>query len=134
MLRAAAVAAGIALDAGRSPFGAHAALELATIAGARAIGMAHELGSLEPGKRADVVVMDTTGPNWVTRSPDPVLQLVWASDGRDVRDVVASGRVVVRDGACTTVDRATLAAEAQRRQRRLLDEAGLDPRPRWPLT
>ncbi len=134
VLRAAAAAAGIALDAGRAPFGAHTALELATIAGARAIGMDHEIGSLEPGKRADVAVVDTTGPNWVTRSPDPVLQLVWASDGRDVRHVVASGRVVVRDGACTTVDRASLTADAHERQRRLLDAAGLDPRPKWPLT
>jgi 5-methylthioadenosine/S-adenosylhomocysteine deaminase len=133
VLRAAAAAAGIALDAGRAPFGAHTALELATIGGARAIGMDHELGSLEPGKRADVVVVDTTGPNWVTRSPDPVLQLVWASDGRDVRHVVASGRVVVRDGSCTTVDRPSLGAEAADRQRRLLRDAGLDPRPRWPL-
>jgi 5-methylthioadenosine/S-adenosylhomocysteine deaminase len=134
VLRAAAAAAGIALDSGRSPFGAHTALELATIAGARAIGIDHELGSLEPGKRADVVVIDTTGPNWVTRSPDPVLQLVWGSDGRDVRHVVASGRIVVRDGMCTTVDRTTLAAEAADRQRRLLREAGLAARPKWPLT
>ena len=89
----------------RAPFGAHAALELATIRGAEAIGMGDEIGSLEAGKRADVVVVDTTGPNWVPRSPDPVLQLVWASDGRDVRHVVAAGRVVVRDGECTTVDR-----------------------------
>jgi 5-methylthioadenosine/S-adenosylhomocysteine deaminase len=133
VLRAAAAAAGIALDAGRSPFGAHTALELATIAGARAIGMDHELGSLEPGKRADIVVLDTTGPNWVTRSPDPVLQLVWASDGRDVRHVVASGRIVVRDGACTTIDRASLTAEAAEHQRRLLRDAGLDPRAKWPL-
>jgi 5-methylthioadenosine/S-adenosylhomocysteine deaminase len=134
VLRAAQAAAGIALDAGRAPFGAHTALELATIAGARAIGMDHELGSLEAGKRADVVVIDTSGPNWVTRSPDPALQLLWASDGRDVRHVVASGRVVVSDGECTTVDLPTLAAEAQIRQRTILAEVGLDPRPRWPFT
>ena len=129
VLRAAAAAAGIALDAGREPFGAHTALELATIRGAEAIGMGHEIGSLEPGKRADVVLVDTTAPNWVPRSPDPVLQLVWASDGRDVRHVVASGRIVVRDGRCTTVDVGALADEAQSRQRRLLATAGLDPRP-----
>jgi 5-methylthioadenosine/S-adenosylhomocysteine deaminase len=134
VLRAAQAAAGIALDVGRAPFGAHTALELATIAGARAIGIDHELGSLEPGKRADVVLIDTSGPNWVTRSPDPALQLLWASDGRDVRHVVASGQVVVRDRACTTVDLRALAAEAQDRQRRILKEVGLDPRPRWPLT
>ena len=132
VLRAAQAAAGIALDAGRAPFGAHTALELATIAGARAIGMDHELGSLEAGKRADVVVIDTSGPNWVTRSPDPALQLLWASDGRDVRHVVASGHVVVRDRQCTTVDLPALAAEAQARQVSILREVGLDPQPRWP--
>ena len=79
-------------------------------------------------------MIDTSGPNWVTRSPDPALQLLWASDGRDVRHVVASGKVVVRDRQCTTVDLPALAAEAQARQRRLFDQAGLDPRPRWPLS
>jgi 5-methylthioadenosine/S-adenosylhomocysteine deaminase len=133
ILRAAALASGLALDGGVAPFGAHTALELATIRGADAIGMATELGSLEPGKRADVVVVDTSGPNWVPRSPDPVLQLVWASDGRDVRHVVAAGRVVVRDGHCTTVDVRALAGEAATRQRRLLADAGLHPTARWPV-
>ena len=119
VLRAASLAAGLARET-TDPFGAHVALELATIRGAAAVGMADELGSLEPGKRADIVVIDTTGPNWVPRSPDPVLQLVWASDGRDVRHVVASGRIVVRDGRCTTVDVAALAADAAASQRRLL--------------
>lgn len=122
VLRAATLAAGLAKDTAVDPtqFGAHEALALATIAGASAIGMDHELGSLEAGKRADVVVVDTTGPAWIPRSPDPVLQLVWASDGRAVRHVVASGRVVVRDGRCTTVDVGALAAEAQERQHYLL--------------
>jgi 5-methylthioadenosine/S-adenosylhomocysteine deaminase len=135
VLRAAALTAGLTRDARRDPtrFGAHAALELATIEGARAIGMDHEIGSLEPGKRADVVVVDTTRPEWVPRSPDPVLQLIWASDGRSVRHVVASGRIVVRDGRCTTVDLAELAPAAQDAQRRLLAAANLHPAPRWPL-
>lgn len=135
VLRTATLTAGLAKDTRLAPtrFGAHQALELATIAGARAIGMDHELGSLEPGKRADVVVVDMTGPEWIPRSPDPILQLVWASDGRSVRHVVAAGRVVVRDGGCTTVDIDALAAAAAERQARLLREAGLSPRPRWPL-
>jgi 5-methylthioadenosine/S-adenosylhomocysteine deaminase len=135
VLRVATLAAGLARDmsAGPTGFGAHEALEMATIGGARAIGMEHELGSLEVGKRADLVVVDATGPAWVPRSPDPVLQLIWASDGRAVRHVVASGRVVVRDGRCTTVDVEALADRAVGRQRDLLAGAGLDPRPRWPL-
>ena len=67
--------------------------------------MGDEIGSLEVGKRADIVRGRHDRPEpGCPRSPDPVLQLVWATDGRAVRHVVASGRVVVRDGRCTTVD------------------------------
>ena len=136
ILRVATLAAGLAKDTRQAPtrFGAHDVLALATIGGAAAIGMDHEIGSLEPGKRADVVVVATDGPEWVPLAPDPVLQLVWASDGRSVRHVIASGRVVVRDGRCVTVDVDALGRAAQERQHRLLDEAGLAPRPRWPLS
>ena len=96
------------------------------------IGMGDELGSLEPGKRADVVVVDTTGPNWVPRSPDPVLQLVWASDGARRPPRRRAGRVVVRDGECTTVDRgARSRAEAADRQRTCY-RGRLRPVARWP--
>ena len=73
------------------------------------------------------------GPNWVPAGRDPVLQLVWGSDGRSVRDVVIDGRVVVRDGRCVTVDVDALRAEAARAGRRLLERAGLRPAPKWPL-
>jgi len=86
--------------------------------------MADRIGSLEPGKQADVVVHETSGPQWTTRSPDPVLQLMWASDGRSVSDVVVAGRVVVRDGQCVTVDVAAASAAAAERQRFLLRAAG----------
>ena len=106
-------------------FGAHDALHHATLGAAVALGMDHEIGSISVGKRADVVLVDTTGPEWVPRSPDPVLQLVWASDGRSVRHVVASGRIVVRDGEPTLVDRESLNIEAQQRHDRLVRDAGL---------
>lgn len=134
VLRAATLAAGLAKDTRLAPerFGAHTVLELATIAGAAAIGLDHEIGSLEVGKRADVVLVDTTAPEWVPASPDPVLQLIWASDGRSVCDVVASGRVVVRGGECTTVDRSDLATRAAEHHRRLVRDANLPVRATWP--
>lgn len=128
LLRVAALTAGLAKDTTLDPtrFGASDALHHATLGGARALGLDHELGSLTAGKRADIVLVDTSGPEWIPRSPDPVLQLVWASDGRSVRHVVASGRIVVRDGEPTMVDRAALTDAAQDRHRRLVRAAGLD--------
>jgi 5-methylthioadenosine/S-adenosylhomocysteine deaminase len=133
LLRTAAVAAGIARDSREDPerFGAHAAFELATIAGAEAIGMADRVGSLEVGKQADVVVHDTKSISWVPRG-ETILQLVWGTDGRSVRDVMVAGRTVVRDGACTTVDVAELHHQAADAQRALLDRAGLEIPHLWP--
>jgi len=106
---------------------------LATITGAEAIGMAGEIGSLEVGKRADVVVLDATGAASTPSAPDPVLGMIWGSDGRAVTDVIASGRVVVANRTCVTVDIATLRVEASEAQARLLRDAGLNPRPVWPV-
>lgn len=122
VLRAATLFVGIERDRSLDPrsLTAHDALALATIRGAEAIGLGDRTGSIEVGKQADLVVHDTTGPQWTPRSPDPVLQLMWASDGRSVRDVVIAGRPVVRDGRCTTVDLDALRDEARQRRDRLL--------------
>ena len=133
-LRAAALFAGLAKDARVDPtwFGAHDALELLTVRGADAVGLGALVGTIEPGRRADVVVHGR-GPAWVPPGHDPALQLVWGSDGRAVRDVVIDGKVVVRDGRCTTVDVEELRREAVTAARRLVERAGLRPRARWPL-
>ena len=130
VLLAARLFAGLTKDTLGAPsaFSARRALGLATIDGARALGLDHEIGSLEVGKRADVVVVDTTGPVWTPHADDPTTALVWAADGRSVRDVVASGRVVVRDGACETVDHRSLAAEAHQMHLTLVSKCGAHPR------
>jgi 5-methylthioadenosine/S-adenosylhomocysteine deaminase len=122
VLRAATLFVGLVRDRSLDPFSmtAHDALALATCRGAEAVGLGDRIGSLEIGKCADVVVHDRSGPAFTPRSDDPVLQLVWGSDGRSVRDVVVDGRVVVRDGVCTSVDVAALRAEAEARRRHLL--------------
>ncbi|MFK7917026.1 MAG: amidohydrolase family protein [Ilumatobacter sp.] len=127
VLGVAALAAGLAKDMAMDPtvFGAHDALHHATLGAAHALGLREEIGSLEVGKRADIVLVDTSGPEWVPLSPDPVLQLIWASDGRSVAHVMASGRMVVESGEATLVDRKALAVEAAERHRRLVHDAGL---------
>lgn len=133
VLRAAALAAGLARDMPVDPegFGAHDAFELATIRGAEAIGKGAEIGSLEVGKLADVVVFDCEASTLTSRG-DVALQLVWGSDGRDVRDVFVGGRPVVRDRRCTTVDVAELRIAAAAAQRDLLRRAGIEIPHAWP--
>jgi cytosine/adenosine deaminase-related metal-dependent hydrolase len=91
------------------------ALELATLGGARAIGRADELGSLEVGKRADVIVLDLFTPHGVP-SPDPISQVVYAAQSRDVRHVFVDGRQLVADGVLTSLtglERGAVLAEAR---------------------
>jgi len=134
VLRTAALAAGLAKDQRVDPtwFGAHEALEMATIAGAEAIGMADRIGSLEVGKKADLVVFGTDSAHWAAGA-DPALALVWASGGRDVQHVVVDGAVVVDGGRCTNVDEVALRKEAARSSSALLERAGLQTPIRWPI-
>lgn len=88
------------------------ALELATIGGARALGRAHELGSLEAGKLADVVLLDAARPN-TTPVLDPVSTVVYAASPANVDTVIVGGRVVLRAGTFVNVDERAIVAEAQ---------------------
>jgi len=90
---------------------ASAALEMATMGGARVLGMEKEIGSLEAGKRADVIVVRLDRPN-AEPLYDPVSQMVYALKAEDVRDVMVNGRPVVRDGRVLTLDEAAILAKA----------------------
>lgn len=98
-------------------------LEMATIDGARAIGMADEIGSLEVGKRADVAVMSFDNPN-VSPVHDPVSSIVYAALGNEARWVLVDGRVVLADGRLTTVDEAAVRERARRAAADLARRAG----------
>ena len=136
VLRAAALFAGMSKDTTADPTqpGAHLALELATIRGAASIGRADDLGSIEVGKRADLVIVDSRRPEWQPVGADPALQLVWGTDGRAVRHVVVDGRVVVRDRTCTGVDEAALAEAASAASTSIAHRAGVTRRLRWPIS
>jgi cytosine/adenosine deaminase-related metal-dependent hydrolase len=78
------------------------ALDMITIEAARAIGRADELGSIETGKRADIVLVDTDRPH-LTPSPNPVDAAVYGAHGSDVEAVFCDGQRVVADGTVTTL-------------------------------
>jgi 5-methylthioadenosine/S-adenosylhomocysteine deaminase len=135
VLRAAALFAGLAKDMTIDPTkpGAHLALELATTRGAEAVGRP-DLGSIAVGQRADLVVLDTTGPEWSPQGDDVALQIVWGTDGRAVRDVIVAGELVVHDRRCTKVDEDALRAVAADRGADLRRRAGITPVSKWPVS
>ncbi|MCU0590867.1 MAG: amidohydrolase [Desulfobacterales bacterium] len=78
-------------------------LRMATSEGARALGLGERIGSLEPGKKADVILVDTRRPH-LTPLYHPASQLVYAARGSDVTTVIINGRVVMEDGRILTFD------------------------------
>src|SRR5262245_795593 len=82
---------------------AAAVFEMATIGGARALGMEREIGSLESGKRADMITVRLDRPH-AAPLYEPVSQFVYALKASDVRDVMVNGKPVVRDSAIITLD------------------------------
>ncbi|MFF4772175.1 amidohydrolase family protein [Microtetraspora fusca] len=105
---------------------------LATIDGARAAGLGGLVGSVEVGKAADLVIMDTRDLSWTPRG-DLATHLVWGAPTHTVRDVLVDGRVVVRDRRLTMLDADALRREATDRSAALLRRAGLDVPHRWPV-
>lgn len=96
------------------------ALELATLNGAKALGLEGEVGVLQEGARADVITVDLSQVHSTPQSDDPVSTLVYSGQSRDVRDVIVDGRVLMRDRALYTMDEAAVLAAGREHSARLL--------------
>jgi 5-methylthioadenosine/S-adenosylhomocysteine deaminase len=103
---------------------AKAVVEMATIDGARALHMEKEIGSLERGKKADIVLISLDEPNAVPMY-DVYAQLAYALKGSDVRTVVIGGRVVMRDRTLLTVNEGEVIAKAREYQKTIAASLGL---------
>jgi 5-methylthioadenosine/S-adenosylhomocysteine deaminase len=111
MRLAALLAKGVAADATAVP--AHTALRMATLNGARALGLEERVGSLRPGKAADLTAVDLS--RLVTEPVyDPVSQLVYAAGRDQVTDVWVNGRRQLQDGVLTSLDEAAVLEKARR--------------------
>ncbi|MEE8540965.1 MAG: amidohydrolase [Desulfobacterales bacterium] len=82
---------------------ARTVLQMGTIDGARAIGLQKVTGSLEPGKQADLIILDTHKPHLVPLY-NPVSQIVYAASGADVKDVIVSGKIIVHNREVLSLD------------------------------
>ena len=99
-------------------------LAMATRGGARTLGLHDQIGSVEVGKKADLIIVDRDRPGLVP-SPDAYSTLVYAASGADVRTTLVDGEVLVDDFQPVRVDPAQIAAEAREAARALVARAGL---------
>jgi 5-methylthioadenosine/S-adenosylhomocysteine deaminase len=99
---------------------AKSALRLATIDGARALGLEQEIGSLETGKRADVIIVNLECLHSTPRPADIASAIVYSAQASDVRSVIIDGRLLMRDRELLTMD-----------ERAVIEEANLESRLLW---
>ncbi len=106
-------------------------LRMGTIEGAQAIGLGDEIGSLEAGKQADMILVDLTHPNLSPILLDPIRNivpnLIYAGTGREVKLSMVAGRIVMRDGKLLTMDEAAIRAEAQEEAEKIARKVAADP-------
>lgn len=99
---------------------ASTALEMATIGGARALGLDRRIGSIEAGKRADLITVSMQGARQ-TPMYNPVSHLVYVSRGADVQTTVVNGRVLMRDRRVRTLDARVVLADARALSKKVLE-------------
>lgn len=129
LMRQMYVVAGLFKDARNDArmIGARAALRMATINGARALGWEDEIGSLEVGKKADFVLFNLDHVEW-TPYGDAVQTLVWSASSASIAETWVDGRPLFREGKVLTIDESALRGEARARSAAILKRAGLGSR------
>src|SRR6266508_1290020 len=115
----------LAKHAGHNPTAvpAQTALDMATMGGARALQMDRLIGSIEAGKRADLITVSMSGARQ-TPMYDPVSHLVYTTRGDDVRTTVVNGKVLMKDRQVRTLNRAMVIADANRLAQRVREAVG----------
>jgi cytosine/adenosine deaminase-related metal-dependent hydrolase len=109
---------------GADAFNAREALRAATLGGAEVLGMGDSLGSLEKGKRGDVVVVSAQGPH-MHPHVDPIASIVYAAEAADVRHVFVDGQWLVRDGNLTRLILDEVLEDAEVELEGVLERSGV---------
>jgi len=114
------------LNSGIRTLSTHDLLDMATIKGAALFGQEHRTGSLEPGKAADIILIDATGPHMtplrIGHHENVASSVAFCATGSDVTDVFVGGSHVLKNRELTTLDLAALSAKVTRTSERLADK------------
>tara|TARA_B100001971_G_C17811651_1_gene344385 strand:- start:121 stop:468 length:348 start_codon:yes stop_codon:yes gene_type:complete len=106
------------------------AIEMCTINGASALLLEQYTGSIEPGKKADLVIFDTKRPEWRSLF-NPINNLVYSTDGRSVDTVLVDGKIVIKDQEAQYVNEDDLCDRVQRIGEEALLRTGISFKYRW---
>jgi len=109
-------------------------LEMATLRGARALGLEDITGSIEVGKRADIITINYWDPKLMPLN-DPVSHIVYAAHGDDVSDVIIDGKIVMRKRRVLTMDEDKVLENVQKHAQELFERANICVKPdiTWPI-
>jgi cytosine/adenosine deaminase-related metal-dependent hydrolase len=109
---------------------AEQALEMATLGGAKAMGLSDSVGSLESGKFADIILIDMKDLGF-TPVTNPVSNLVYSGSGHAVDTVIVNGKPLMRSKKLVTLDETAVMERALKHSGNLLERAGIDIQPKW---
>jgi 5-methylthioadenosine/S-adenosylhomocysteine deaminase len=110
--------------------GAYKALEMATIDGARALLWDSQIGSLETGKKADLIIIKTSNPEWHPMR-DPITNLVYSADGKSVDTVIIDGKVIMEHRNMTTINEKEVIENVDRASSEVLERGGIKIESPW---
>lgn len=106
-------------------------IEMATLGGAKAMGLEQEVGSLEAGKKADLIIIDMSSLG-LTPNTNPVSNIVYAGSGHYVDTTIVDGQVLMRGKKLLTLDEAQVRHKALEHSAKLMERSGVTIRPKWP--
>ena len=110
---------------------AETVLEMATINGARALGLQKELGSIEVGKKADIILVRLKEPHLMP-TISPLSNLVYAAEGSDVDTAIIDGKIIMENRIVKTLDESKILRQASERGEKLLERSGIKVQSKWP--
>lgn len=113
---------------GPTAMNARQIFRMATIDGARAVGMENEIGSLEPGKKADLAILNLNHfHSYPAYDADPISRIVYSASASDVESTIINGHIVMKNRQMKTIDQGIVLKEADRAIKRLLRRSGIRP-------
>ena len=107
-------------------------LEMATINGAKSVGLQGQIGSIEPGKKADLVMISMQKPH-LTPVFNPVSHVVYASEGSDVETTIIDGKIIMENRIVKSLDEEEIIRKANDRAAKLLERAGIEITSKWTM-